>query len=150
MTRNYSCCTYMSESAGHDGERGEPLLLRRDSFPRWGCYWFLPETASLLKPRPSGRRIQEVSDQTTWKFNWRWLSSVATLFPLNATCFIYSGLFHHSHSLDLQITSHLITDSWRWEYDSALDSPHDLLECRIYRCLLIREEKCGALLLFIQ
>lgn len=24
----------MSESAGHDGERGEPLLLRRDSFPR--------------------------------------------------------------------------------------------------------------------
>lgn len=73
-----------------------------------GCYWFLLETASLLKPRPSGRRIREVSDQTTWKFNWRWLSNAATLFPLNATCFIYSRAFHHSRSLDLQITSHLI------------------------------------------
>lgn len=33
---------------------------------------------------------------------------MATLFPLNATCFIYSRMFHHSCSLDLQITSHLI------------------------------------------
>lgn len=154
MTCNYSCCTYMSESAGHDGERGEPLLLRRDSFPR--C---CAERLLLIPTRNSffikASTIWKKDPRGIWSNYMKVYLAVAVqrghTFPSECNVFY---LFTRVPPQPLSWPSNyqpLDHDRWRWKHDSALHSPHDLLEYRTYRwCLPIGKEKRGMLLLFTQ